>query len=61
MKSPRRMRSGNILDRPASRGRPAEAITAAAISSAVRANIRVVIRVRPPNGKEQGDNYRWVN
>lgn len=60
-KSPRRRRSGNLLNRPISRNRPATAtISAAAAAAAVGANIKVVIRVRPPNVNEQGDNQRSV-
>lgn len=57
-KSPRRRRSGNLLNRPISRTRQTSAISAVAAAAAVGANIRVVIRVRPPNVNEQGDNQR---
>lgn len=58
-KSPCRRRSGNLLNRPISRSRPASAITSVAAAAAVGANIKVVIRVRPPNANEQGDNQRY--
>lgn len=54
LKSPRR-RSGT-LSRPISRARPTSTIIQP--STNVSANIRVVVRVRPPNNKEQGDNQR---
>lgn len=59
LKSPRRRTSGT-LSRPISRARPTPTIqTSANTDVNVSANIRVVIRVRPPNGKEQGDNQRY--
>lgn len=59
LKSPRRRRSGNLLlSRPISRSRQTSAIAAVAAAAAIGANIKVVIRVRPPNVNEQGDNQR---
>lgn len=55
MKSPRRRMTGN-LTRPISRARPLT--TSATTVSAVGANMKVVVRVRPPNEKEMGDNQR---
>lgn len=57
--SPWRRRSGNLLSRPISRSRQVAAIAAVAAVASVGANMKVVIRVRPPNTKEQGDNQRY--
>lgn len=56
IKSPRKRISGTI-SRPISRARPT---TTHLTTANVSANIRVVIRVRPPNNKEQGDNQRYI-
>lgn len=61
-KSPRRRRSGHLFNRPISRNRQTTAAISAVAAAVggVGANIKVVIRVRPPNVNEQGDNQRSV-
>lgn len=50
IKSPRRRLSGGV-SRPVSRAKPAPAPIGGA-------NVKVVVRVRPTNHREDGDNYR---
>lgn len=56
MKSPRRRMSGP-LSRAITRSRPIT--TSATTVNSVGANMKVVVRVRPPNEKEMGDNQRY--
>lgn len=59
--SPWRRRSGNRFNRPISRSKQVAAIAAVAAVSNVGANMKVVIRVRPPSAREQGDHQRYKN